>query len=241
MRPMNTHSFTAFEIAAQLAKVKKDIAAVAQRAGRSENDVRLIAVSKTRPVETVAAALKAGQTDFGENTIQDARPKLEAFSGSPIYWHFIGHLQTNKAKYLAGAFQWLHTLDKLTKAEKLSKACAQQAVSINTLIQVNVSRDPAKHGVAPGDLDAFVEALLEADLAGIKLKGLMTIAKQTRDEIAIRQCFSDLRETRDKLQQQFGLDQFTELSMGMSGDYKEAITEGATMVRIGTTIFGQRT
>ncbi|MEW6330621.1 MAG: YggS family pyridoxal phosphate-dependent enzyme [Pseudomonadota bacterium] len=227
-------------IASNLLRVKQSIDDAARTCTRSSDAIRLIAVSKGHPKEAIAAAIAAGQKDFGESTTQDALPKISQLANPSIDWHFIGHLQTNKAKFIPGNFSWLHSLDSLELARKLSRRAAEQSASVNILIEVNVSRDPKKHGIAPDALPGFIEKLLEENPAALPLRGLMTIAPHDAPEKDIRACFAALRRLRDDCRQRFGLENFTELSMGMSDDYVAAIREGATMVRVGTAIFGKR-
>ena len=227
-------------IANKLIDIRQSLVQSAREAGRNPDSVRLVAISKTHPPEAIAAAIAAGQLDFGENTTQEALKKIPQFAEKPVNWHFVGHLQSNKARFIPKNFSWLHSLDSLSLARKLSGFAQDQSAIINILIEVNVSRDPKKHGVAPDALLDFVEKLLAANLPALSLRGLMTIGPHDAPEKEIRQCFAGLRELRDTCQARFALPQFTELSMGMSGDYKEAIKEGSTMVRIGTAIFGER-
>jgi hypothetical protein len=227
-------------IASNLFRVKQSIADAARACTRSSDAIRLIAVSKGHSKEAIAAAIAAGQKDFGESTTQDALPKISQLANPSIDWHFIGHLQTNKAKFIPGNFSWLHSLDSLDLARKLSRRAGERSATINILIEVNVSRDPNKHGLTPEALPDFIEKILKANLSTLPLRGLMTIGPHEAPEKEIRACFASLRRLRDDCQQRFGLKNFTELSMGMSGDYIEAIKEGATMVRVGTAIFGER-
>ena len=237
MQFMNQDSDT---IANNLFRVRQAIADAARASGRNSDDVRLIAVSKTHSHEAVAAAVSAGQKDFGESTTQEALPKISRCANPSIAWHFIGHLQTNKAKFIPGNFSWLHSLDNLDLARKLYRHARESSAIINILIEVNVRRDPKKHGVAPEQLLGFVEQILKENLPALSPRGLMTIGPHAAPEMEIRRCFAKLRELRDECRKRLALPRFTELSMGMSGDYVEAIKEGATMVRIGTAIFGQR-
>ena len=227
-------------IASNLFHVRQSIAEVARACTGSSDAIRLIAVSKGHRPSAIAAAIAAGQKDFGESTTQDALPKISQLANPSIDWHFIGHLQTNKAKFIPGNFSWLHSLDDLDLARKLSRRARELSASINILIEVNVSRDPKKHGIAPGALPDFIEQLLKENLPALSLRGLMTIGPHEAPEQEIRACFASLRRLRDDCQRRFGLRDFTELSMGMSGDYVEAIKEGATMLRVGTAIFGER-
>lgn len=227
-------------IASNLLRVQQSIADAARACTRSSDAIRLIAVSKGHPKEAMAAAVAAGQKDFGESTTQDALPKISQLENSSIEWHFIGHLQTNKAKFIPGNFSWLHSLDNLDLARKLSRRAQEQSASVNILIEVNVTGDPKKHGVAADALPKFIEKLLEQDLPALPLRGLMTIGPHAAAEKQTRACFAGLRRLRDDCQRRFGLKGFSELSMGMSDDYRAAIQEGATMVRVGTAIFGKR-
>lgn len=227
-------------IASNLFRVRQSIADAARACTRSSDAIRLIAVSKGHSKEAIAAAIAAGQKDFGESTTQDALPKISRIANPSIDWHFIGHLQTNKAKFIPGNFSWLHSLDSLDLARKLFRFAQEQSATINILIEVNVTGDPKKHGIASDALPAFIEKILNENHSALPLRGLMTIAPHEAPEKDIRACFASLRRLRDDCQQRFGLKNFTELSMGMSGDYVEAIKEGATMVRVGTAIFGER-
>lgn len=227
-------------IARNLAQVRTRIADAAQAAGRRPEEIRLIAVSKTLPREYIAAAVQAGQKDFGENTVQDALTKIPHFAEVGLDWHFIGHLQSNKVKSIPGNFTWVHSLHALPLAQRLSRLAQEQRVTVNVLIEVNIARDPAKHGVAPEHLPVFVEHLLQANLPGITLRGLMAMGPYPANEQQLRSAFAAVRNLRDNCAQRYALPSFSELSLGMSGDYVEAIKEGSTMVRIGTAIFGAR-
>lgn len=230
----------ASSIASNLSALRAHIAEIARVAGRDPHAVRLIAVSKTHPLESLRAAIDAGQRDFGESTVQEALPKIQTLSANDLAWHFVGHLQTNKAKFIPGNFAWVHSLDSAKLAARLSRIAQEKGTRLNALIEVNVMRDPAKHGVAPEVLPALLEQLLGDRLAGIELRGLMTIGPYDASEKETRRCFARLRALRDETRERFNLSAFTELSMGMSGDYAHAIAEGATMVRLGTAVFGER-
>jgi len=227
-------------IASNLFRVRQSIAEAARAFTGSSDAIRLIAVSKGHQPSAIAAAIAAGQKDFGESTTQDALPKISQLANPSIDWHFIGHLQTNKAKFIPGNFSWLHSLDNLDLARKISRRAQEVSANINILIEVNVSRDPKKHGIAPDALPDFIEQLLKENLPALSLRGLMTIGPHAAPEKEIRGCFAKLRGLRDECRQRYALPGFTELSMGMSGDYVEAIKEGATMLRVGTAIFGDR-
>lgn len=232
------HQPSTTDIALNLARVRRDIADAASHAGRNPADITLIAVSKTQPATAVGAALAAGQQAFGENTIQDALTKVPLFPHAQ--WHFIGHLQSNKAKHIPGQFAWLHTLDSLPLAQRLARLTPPGVAPLNVLIEVNVTQDPRKHGVSPDALFPLLEALVAADLPNLALRGLMTIGPHPASEAQVRAAFARLRELRDAAAGRFALPAFTELSMGMSTDYLHAIQEGATMLRIGSAIFGSR-
>jgi pyridoxal phosphate enzyme (YggS family) len=227
-------------IDSHLATLRAHIAEVARAAGRDPQTVRLIAVSKTHPVESVRAAVEAGQHEFGESTVQEALPKIAALSTNQVAWHFIGHLQSNKAKFIPGNFAWVHSLDNAKLAARLSRAAQEKDARVNALIEVNITGDPAKHGIAPEALPGLLDQLLRTELPAIGLRGLMTIGPYEASEREIRGSFARLRALRDENRERFGLAAFTELSMGMSADYALAIAEGATMVRLGTAIFGER-
>jgi pyridoxal phosphate enzyme (YggS family) len=193
--------------------------------------VTLVAVSKTWPAEAVREAYAAGQRDFGENYAQEWREKADALADlADLVWHFIGSLQTNKVKYLAGRVGWVHTVDRLALAQELSRRSVARGATTRVLVEVNVAGEASKAGCAPGDVPALAHAT--AALPGLALRGLMCIPPAEGDP---RPHFAALRALRDSL----GLP-LPDLSMGMSGDYREAIAEGATLVRVGTAIFGAR-
>ena len=227
-------------IAANLEWLRVRIAEAMQRAGRRPEAVQLIAVSKNQPAETVAAAVAAGQRAFGENTVQDALTKIPGFAGQGLEWHFIGHLQSNKAKLVPGNFGWMHSLDSLGLAQRLARFASEQNARLNALIEVNITRDPAKHGVLAEDVMPLLDQLSKESLAGLDLRGLMAIGPHPANEAQRRAAFAALRQLRDTCRERQALPRFTELSMGMSGDFSEAIAEGSTLLRIGTAIFGQR-
>jgi pyridoxal phosphate enzyme (YggS family) len=227
-------------IASNLFRVRESIVETASLAGRNPDEIRLIAVSKTHSHEAVAAAVAAGQKDFGESTTQEALTKIPHFINQSVTWHFIGHLQINKAKFIPHHFAWLHSLDSLELARKLFRCTQEKSTTANMLIEVNVTGDPKKHGIVPDALVDFIEQLLYENFSTLSLRGLMTIGPHSAPETEIRRCFAKLRELRDECRKRLALPDFAELSMGMSGDYVEAIKEGATMLRIGTTIFGER-
>ncbi|HKQ30027.1 MAG TPA: YggS family pyridoxal phosphate-dependent enzyme [Burkholderiales bacterium] len=228
------------DIAANLARIHERIAAAAQQAGRNAGDIKLIAVSKTHSVEAIAAAVSAGQRAFGESTTQEALQKIPLLAQSSAEWHFIGHLQSNKAKLIPGNFHWLHSLDDIKLAQRLARLTQPERAPLNTLIEVNVTGDPAKHGIAPEKLFPLLDELLREQLNTIALRGLMTIAPHGVSVSEIRAVFASLRRMRDDAMARYTLPGFTELSMGMSEDFEDAIREGATFIRVGTAIFGNR-
>ncbi len=222
-----------------LENIRQRIDAAALRSGRRGEDIRLIAVSKHQPVSAIEKLAACGQQDFGENQVQEAVDKIARLCDQSLEWHFIGHLQSNKARHTGSRFSWIHTLDSLRLARRIAASAEEAGRTIRLLLQVNVSADPAKHGIAPGELFPLVDALLEADLDGIHLCGLMTIGRRAAGESESRTTFSALRSLLEQCQVRFGTS-FSELSMGMSDDYEWAVEEGATMLRIGKALFGER-
>lgn len=227
-------------IAVNLERLRAQIDTAATRAGRAARDVKLIAVSKNQPLQAITAAIAAGQRAFGENTTQEALSKIPHFAGQGLEWHFIGHLQSNKSKLIPGNFACLHSLDGLKLAQRLAQQAQERDVAIDGLLEVNITRDPAKHGVLPEQLTPLLDQLLKANLASLSLRGLMAIGPHPATETERRAAFATLRQLRDRCAQQYALPGFTELSMGMSGDFVDAIAEGSTLVRIGSAIFGER-
>ncbi len=196
----------------------------------------LIAVSKTHPAEMVRAAAAAGQRDFGENYVQEALAKIAALSDLPLTWHFIGPIQSNKTRAIAESFHWVHSLDREKIAVRLSEARPAHLPPLNVCIEVNVSGEASKSGVAPDELAALARRV--SSLPRLSLRGLMAIPEPTPDAELQRRRFRMLRELKDALAGEgLALDA---LSMGMSADLETAIAEGATMVRVGTAIFGER-
>ena len=214
------------EVAAGLSRVRERIVAACSRAGRDPASVRLIAVSKTKPIEMLREAVAAGQTIFGENYAQELREKAAALAG--VEWHFIGALQTNKARLVVGRAAMIHTCDRLALAQELSKRAKAVGLVQRVLLEVNVGREAQKAGVLPEDVPALLEQVRA--LPALACEGLMCIPPSQRDP---RPSFRLLRQ----LGTACGLSQ---LSMGMSADYEAAIEDGATLVRVGTSIFGER-
>ncbi len=223
-------------ISANLQAVASRIAAAAQAAGRDPGSIRLLAVSKTKPAVDVRAAALAGQLAFGENYVQEGVDKIADLRELALEWHFIGPLQSNKTRLVAQAFDWVHGIERLKIAERLSAQRDPHLPPLQVCIQVNVSAEDSKSGVALGE--AIVLARAVAVLPRLQLRGLMCIPEPTADDALLRARFATLRKLKDELVAG-GLALDT-LSMGMSHDLEAAIAEGATMVRVGTAIFGER-
>jgi pyridoxal phosphate enzyme (YggS family) len=222
-------------IVERLAQVRMRIAQAAMAAGRDPASIRLLAVSKTRPTTDLEAALAAGQTAFGESYLQDALPKI-AVIGERAEWHFIGPIQSNKTRQVARHFAWAHSVDRLKIAQRLSEQRPAWLPPLNVCLQVNTSGEDTKGGVSPEETETLAAAV--AALPQLRLRGLMTIPAHTKDVRQQRQPFALLRKLLEQLNTRgYELDT---LSMGMSNDLEAAIAEGATLVRIGTAIFGPR-
>jgi hypothetical protein len=223
-------------LAARLADVRERLAAAARRAGRRADDIALVAVSKTHPVELLRAAVAAGQTLFGENRVQEALPKIDALAGA-ARWHLIGHLQTNKVNQAVGRFELIHSVDSVRLIEALEARAARLPIVQPILLQLNVAGEASKFGAPPEELPALLDALAAAP--HLRAEGLMTMPPYDPDPEAGRPHFTRLRELMAELPP---VAHFTprRLSMGMSGDYEVAIEEGATLLRVGTAIFGER-
>ena len=223
----------------RLSNVKERIKKAAIDCGRDPDTIRLVAVSKTMPEDIVREAIKAGADILGENYIQEAGDKINALSAYPVSWHFIGHLQSNKAKYAVKLFDMIHTVDSLKLAKELNK----QAKKINKiqkiLIQVNISMESTKSGVHEEDAQKLIKEI--SLFENLSIKGLMTMPPFFNNPEKVRPYFSALRNLRDKIRNEAIKNiNMQELSMGMTGDFEVAIKEGATLVRIGTAIFGER-
>lgn len=220
-------------------RVQERIREAAIGCNRSESDIRLVAVSKTMPAEIVKEAIEAGMTDFGENYIQEARDKITTLSACPVSWHYIGHLQSNKAKYAVRMFDLIHSVDSLKLAAELDKFAKKNDKVQDILIQVNVAKEESKSGIYEEDT---IQLLTEiARLKNVAVKGLMTMPPFFNAPDRVRPYFAALRELRDRIvNEKIPGISMKELSMGMTGDFEAAIEEGATMVRVGTAIFGER-
>ncbi|MFO7674838.1 MAG: YggS family pyridoxal phosphate-dependent enzyme [bacterium] len=228
-------------IADRVRALEADIAAACGRSGRARTEVRLVAVSKTRTVEEVIAAARAGITEFGENRVQEAAGKIPGVNaGQPgVRWHLVGHLQTNKVKRALELFELIHSVDSVRLAEELQARAAAAGSTVEVLVEVNTSGEESKFGVQPADLTDVVTRVARFDR--LCLSGLMTIGPgwSITDPEASRPCFALLRRLRGEAEQRLGRS-LPHLSMGMSSDYAVGIEEGATMVRVGTAIFGAR-
>lgn len=220
-------------IAENIAKVAGRIRDAAQAAGRNEHAVGLLAVSKTKPVGALREAYASGQRDFGENYLQEALDKQAELGDLDITWHFIGPIQSNKTKAIAAHFDWVHSVDRLKIAERLSAQRPEGLPPLNICLQVNISSEATKSGCLPEELPGLASAIQA--LPGLRLRGLMAIPEPQDDPARQREPFAQLRE----LQASLNLPLDT-LSMGMSHDLEAAIAEGATWVRIGTALFGAR-
>src|SRR5947209_3457487 len=222
-------------LAANIAHVRSNIAEAAERGGRSPGEITLVAVSKTVPVELVKIAYNLGMTDFGENRVQEALPKIAGFHPQGMRWHMIGHVQSNKAGKVAGAFDTVQSVDRLHLAQALNRHAGKR---LPVLLQVNVSGEKSKEGISLDDAPILARHI--AELPAIEIQGLMTIAPLVENPEEARPVFRSLRTLRDQLQDELPQCSWQHLSMGMSDDYRVAIEEGATIVRIGRAIFGER-
>ena len=235
--PLYPQATTAAEITANLASIQARINAACAACGRAPGEVRLLPVSKTVPAERLHFAYDAGIRLLGENKVQEAYDKWQALTAlDGLQWAVIGHLQSNKVKYVARFAAEFQALDSLEIAEALDRRLQQEGRSLDVFIQINTSDEPQKYGMTPDAADAFIRAL--PAYSALRLRGLMTLALFSDDKDAVRRCFIRLRELRDRLRETNPA--IAELSMGMSGDFELAIAEGATTVRVGQAIFGAR-
>lgn len=228
------------QLGARLARIRAQIEAAALKCGRSPQDVTLIAISKTHPASLVREAIELGATDIGENRVQEAEQKINEVGRYAARWHLVGHLQANKARRAVQLFDVIHSLDSLELARRLDRMCGEEGrEKLPVLVQVDLGHEDTKSGIDESELREFIEGLKV--LERVQLIGLMTLPPFFDDPEQARPFFRRLREVRDELREQgvFG-DQKGELSMGMTHDFQVAIEEGATMVRVGTAIFGQR-
>jgi pyridoxal phosphate enzyme (YggS family) len=219
-----------------LFRVRSHINNAAIAAGRDPTHITIVAVSKAQPLEAIRAVRALGVTDFGENYPQEAVRKIDALGDPALHWHFIGHVQANKTRLIAERFAWVHSIDRLQIARRLSAQRPFHAPPLNVCVQVKLADEPDKSGVPPADVKALADQV--AVLDRLRLRGLMCLPPGSDDRAQQRRWFAQLRELRSTLNEQgHALDV---LSMGMSGDYEAAVQEGATHLRIGTAIFGAR-
>jgi hypothetical protein len=224
------------ETAARIAQVREHIRDAARRSGRTVDQIELVAVSKTHAAEKVAAAAEAGQSLFGESRVQEARAKIPLLP-SRLRWHFIGHLQKNKIRHALPLFELFHGIDSLALAQEMERIADEAGIRPRILLEVNLAGEASKHGFSPEALRRDLESALS--LGRLTIEGLMTLPPLAPEAEASRPYFVALRELRDQLETEFNV-RLPQLSMGMSGDYPIAIEEGATLVRVGTAIFGER-
>jgi pyridoxal phosphate enzyme (YggS family) len=234
----NQPNLTEEHMATNIAHVRSTIAEAALRVGRAPEEITLVAVSKTMPVELVQMAYNLGVTDFGENRVQEALPKIAAFHPQDLRWHMIGHLQSNKASKVVSSFDCVHSVDSLHLAQTLNRYALERGRQLPVLLQVNVSGEISKEGMSPAEALELTRQFTE--LPHIQVEGLMTIAPLVEDPEQVRPVFRELRILRDQLRAELPSCSWQHLSMGMTGDYSVAIEEGATIVRIGRAIFGER-
>jgi pyridoxal phosphate enzyme (YggS family) len=226
-------------VAVRLSEVRARIDAAARGAGRDPSSVRLVAVSKTFPINAIREAYAAGQRDFGENRVQEALEKIPAMAEHDLRWHLLGHLQTNKARKAAPAFAMIQSLDSVELLSKLDAAAADSGRSPDLLIQVDLAGEQTKYGVPPAEVPLLFDAA--ARCRAVRVVGLMTLPPIPEDAEDSRPWFRQLRELRDGwLAAGVPGEMLREMSMGMSGDFEVAVQEGATIVRVGTAIFGSR-
>lgn len=226
-------------IAANIAMIRERMARAAVRSGRDPESIRLMAVSKTIEPDRIRMALQAGITLLGENYVQEAREKIPAV-GRDVQWHMIGHLQTNKVKYVVNLFDWIHSVDRLELATELDRRAGQHNRKLNILIEVNVSGEASKNGAAPAQVLELARNI--SALPHLNLRGLMTMPPYSENPESSRPYFTALRNLRDEIRASAvpGVS-MDELSMGMTDDFEVAIEEGATIIRVGRAIFGERT
>jgi pyridoxal phosphate enzyme (YggS family) len=223
-------------IAENLERVREQIAHAAAKVGRAPNEVELVAITKTHAAEKVREAIQAGQSLFGESRVQEARTKIPELP-SAIRWHFVGHLQKNKIRHALPLFEMIHSVDSLALAQEMNRIAEEEGMHSRVLLEINVAGEGSKFGFAPDKLREQMEALLA--LPRLSVLGLMTIPPLGEEPEASRKYFVQFRELRDRLQTEFRVD-LAQLSMGMTQDYAVAVEEGATLVRVGTAIFGER-
>lgn len=228
--------FCMSSIAENLDRVRDQIATAAMKSGRSADEIELVAISKTHPVENVREAIEAGQTLFGESRVQEARAKIPELP-SNIRWHFVGHLQKNKVRPALPLFEMIHSVDSVARAHDINRIAEEEGLYPRVLLEVNVAGEGSKFGFAPGQLRDQMESLLA--LPRLSIEGLMCIPPVAEESEDSRKFFVEVRGLRDSLEKEFTL-KLPQLSMGMTQDFSIGIEEGATLVRVGTAIFGER-
>jgi hypothetical protein len=225
-------------LSANLTYIRTRIAEAAQRAGRSPDEITLVAVSKTKPLELVKMAYTLGVTDFGENRVQEAQTKIAAFQPQGLRWHMIGHVQTNKANKVVSLFESVQSVDSIHLAQALSQQASQQGKRLTVLLEINVAGETSKTGIPLAEASTVAQQIVA--LPGLDVEGLMTVAPLVENPEEVRPVFRTLRELRERLREEVPQSRWEQLSMGMTDDYPVAIEEGATIVRIGRAIFGER-
>jgi pyridoxal phosphate enzyme (YggS family) len=224
-------------VAENLERVREKIAGAAVKVGRAVDEIELVAITKTHPADKIREAIEAGQTLFGESRVQEARAKIPELP-SVLRWHFVGHLQKNKIRHALPLFELFHSVDSLALAQDMNRIANEEGLRPPVLLEVNVAGEGSKFGFKPQTVRAEMESLLA--LARLSIEGLMCIPPLAEEAEASRAFFVQLRELRDALEKEFGL-RLPQLSMGMTNDFMVAVEEGATLVRVGTAIFGERT
>jgi PLP dependent protein len=224
-------------VAENLERVREKIAGAAVKRGRAVDEIELVAITKTHPADKVREAIEAGQTLFGESRVQEARAKIPELP-SNLRWHFVGHLQKNKIRHALPLFELFHSIDSLALAQDMNRIANEEGMHPRVLLEVNVAGEGSKFGFKPETVGAEMESLLA--LPRLSIEGLMCIPPLAEEAEVSRACFVQLRELRDALEKEFDL-KLPQLSMGMTNDFMVAVEEGATLVRVGTAIFGERT
>jgi len=223
-------------VAENLERVRERIAQAATKAGRAVDEIELVAITKTHDAERVREAIEAGQILFGESRVQEARVKIPELP-SNLRWHFVGHLQKNKIRHVLPLFELIHSVDSLSLAQEINRIAEEEGMHPRVLLEVNAAGEGSKFGFRPDKLRQDMEALLA--LPRLSIEGLMTIPPLAKEAEASREYFVDLRKLRDRLETEFQM-KLPHLSMGMTNDFPVAVEEGATLVRVGTAIFGER-
>jgi pyridoxal phosphate enzyme (YggS family) len=221
--------------------VKERIKRACERSGRNENEIKIVAVSKTFPSDFIKFAYEGGIRDFGENYVQEALKKINELKELKITWHFVGHLQKNKAKFIPGNFEYLHSLDSIELLKELEKRCSAAQKEIKVLVQINIGKEQTKSGIMPENVFEFFEKALEFEPKHVKICGLMVIPPPPKDKEDSRKYFRELMKIKEECARK-GIPEnmLAEISAGMSDDFEIAIEEGATIVRLGRAIFFER-